>query len=362
MAVEKKILIISTVGLIYDGITSVILSYLQTMDLTGLDIYVASTIKCETSIRQKFEKIGCNVVELPSRRKETGKYFFSLVSFIRRNKIDVVHAHGNSGTMAIEMVAGWLGGSKKRIAHSHNTRCDQVKVDKLLRPIFNIFYTDALACGNAAGHWLFRDKPFTVLSNGRDLETFSFDAKMREEKRAELNLSSEIAIGHVGGFFEQKNHRFLLEIFREVLKIEPTAKLFLVGDGPLREQIELSAVELKKSIIFFGTTSDVPDYLQAMDGMLLPSLFEGVPLVMIEWQINGLPCVMSKTVTKECIFTDNCVSMSLEEGADAWAKTIIKMINSNNRCEASSEGVRQAKNHGFDINDSVKKLKYIYLT
>ena len=136
---NKKILIISTVGLIYDGITSVVVSYLKAMNREDLEIYVVGTINVKESIRKQIESLGCKVVDFPDRRNDTMRYFLQLSKFIRKNKIDIVHAHGNSGTLAIEMVAAWLGGCKKRIAHSHNTKCDQVKADKILRPIFNMF-------------------------------------------------------------------------------------------------------------------------------------------------------------------------------------------------------------------------------
>lgn len=358
---KTKVLIISTVGLIYDGITSVITSYLQAMDLSDLDVFVISTIKEEKSIVKKIEKMGCHIVKLPSRRTQTVSYFYKLTTFIKKNHIDIVHAHGNSATLSIEMFAAWIGGCKKRIAHSHNTKCNQVKADKILRPLFNILYTDAIACGEDAGRWLFGNRPFTVLPNGRDIRMFSFDENIREKKRAELNLNSEIAIGHVGGFFEQKNHRFLLEIFREILKKNPTAQFYLIGDGPLRPEIETSAMDLKDNLTFVGTTSQITDYLQAMDGMLLPSLYEGLPLVTIEWQINGLPCVLSNKVTKECAFMDNCVFMSLDENAEVWAREILMLVKQNERKKKSNQVVIEAKVHGFDIQDNALKLRAIYL-
>ena len=351
---------ISTVGLIYDGITSVILSYLQAMDLTELDIYVVATIKVEPSIKEKMEQLGCHVVDLPSRRGDTLKYFSSLVSLIRKNKIKVMHAHGNSGTLAIEMLAGWLGGCKKRIAHSHNTRCNQVKADKLLRPIFNLFYTDALACGDAAGKWLFGNKPFTVIKNGRNVKLFEFDLNMRKIMRSKYKIANEIAIGHVGGFFEQKNHRFLLKIYKAILEIEPTAKLFMIGDGPLKAEIEEEAKDISEHLIFVGTTDRVPDYLHAMDGMILPSLFEGLPLVAVEWQINGLPCIFADTITKECAFTDTVKFMSLDESAETWAVEIIKMAKANKRNESAAVAIQKVKLAGFDIKDSANILKRIY--
>lgn len=187
-----KVLIISTVGLKYEGITSVIVSSLKAMNRDNLDIYVAGTIEVHPSIRKELEKINCKVIDFPSRKVETVKYFFSLIRFIHKNRIDVVHAHGNSATLSIDLLAAWIGGCKKRIAHSHNTKCDQAKADKILHPLFDNLYTDALACGNNAGEWLFGHKPFDIITNGRDIETFKFNESIRLRIRKEFNLEGKL--------------------------------------------------------------------------------------------------------------------------------------------------------------------------
>lgn len=356
---KTKVVIVSTVGLVYDGITNVILSCLQAMDLYGLEVYVIGTIDVQPSIQKKIEDLGCHVIHFASRRTNAVKYFLELLSFIRKNKITVVHAHGNSGTLAIEMVAAWLGGCKKRIAHSHNTRCNQVKADKLLRPIFNLFYTDALACGEEAGKWLFKNREFRIVNNGRDINLYKFDQEKREKYRKVLNIKDEIAIGHVGGFFEQKNHIFLVDIYREIKKIEPNAKLYMIGDGPLKKQIEQICKDIK--VEFTGTVDNMSDYLNAMDGMILPSLFEGLPLVALEWQINGLPILMSDTITRECAISDNIKFYSLNNSTEDWAKTIISMTRSNNRILESENAERIAKEKGFDIYASAALLRKLYI-
>ena len=354
----KKVLIVSTVGLIYDGITSVITSYLQAMNLEGLDVYVAGTIDVKPSIRKQIEDCGCKVIEFPNRRTETVRYFFSLAWFIKKNSIQVIHAHGNSGTLAIEMLAAWIGGCRKRIAHSHNTKCDQVKADKILRPLFNLFYTDGLACGKAAGEWLFGKREFTILPNGRNIEQFKFNLNKRIVFREMLGINDEIAIGHVGGFVEQKNHKFLVEIFRNLRDIEPNVKLFMIGDGPLKKQIEKQCEGL--NVVFTGAIDNVSDYINAMDGMLLPSFFEGLPLVAIEWQINGLPCLLSNTITEECKISERVSYMSLVCTARLWAEVLLKMVKSNNR-EINSQGAYQAVERSkFNIKNSAKRLEQIY--
>ena len=357
----KRVLIISTVGLIYDGITSVIISYLKAMDRCGLDVYVAATIKTESEIRCSLQEMGCKIIDFPSRRTETISYLFALSKFIRKNGIQVVHAHGNSGTLAIEMMAAWLGGCKKRIVHSHNTKCDQVKADKLLRPVFNRLYTDALACGIEAGKWLYGNKPFIVLKNGRDINLYMYKPEIRKSMRKKYKLTNELVIGHVGGFFEQKNHIFLIKIFREILKEVPSAKLFLIGDGPLKNVIERSVTDISKNVIFVGTTNKISDYLQIFDGVILPSLFEGLPLVAIEWQINGLPCLFSDTITKECAVTDAVEYMSLKEKPSEWAREIESMICKHDRKKAAMDAIEKIRSAGFDINESCHILRDIYL-
>lgn len=356
----KKILIVSTVGLIYDGITSVITSYLQAMNLEGLDIYVAGTIEIKPNIRKQIEACGCKVVEFPNRRKEPWKYFLALARFIKKNHISVIHAHGNSATLAVEMVAGCLGGCKKRIANSHNTKCNQVKADKLLRPVFNVFFTDGLACGEAAGKWLFGNREFETLANGRDVEKYKFNAETRKNIRASLGIKNELAIGHVGGFVEQKNHRFLVEIYRELRKLDPDCRLFMIGDGPLQPEIKKLCDEL--NVTFTGAIDNIPEYLNAMDGMLLPSLFEGLPLVVVEWQINGLPCIVSDVVTQESGFTDLIKFESLKSSSMVWATDLLEKIKESERERDSADAIVEAREKGFDICESASRLREIYIS
>lgn len=360
---KKKIIIVSTVGLIYDGITSVVLSYLEAMDLKKFDIYVVSTIKSETLIKKNISNLGCHIVELPSRRTETQKYLLALIRYIRSNQIEVIHAHGNSATLAIEMLAGWLGGCKKRIAHSHNTQCEQMQADKLLRPLFYWLYTDAFACGEAAGKWMFGKKTFIILNNGRDLKKFSFDPQVRNQMRMKYGMSEELVFGHIGGFNPQKNHEFVLKVFREIIKFEPQAKCFLIGSGPLKEKTEIEVADLKNKVIFVGTTDDVPAYLDMMDGMILPSFFEGLPLVTIEWQISGIPCVLADTITSQCAVTSDVKFMSLDDSPQKWAKEII-IASKAKRCtrlESSLNGQEKVKQAGFDIFENAKLLEKAYL-
>lgn len=153
-----------------------------------------------------------------------------------------------------------------------------------------------------------------------------------------------------------------MEVFREILNINSNAKLFLIGDGPLKSKIESSVKDIKEDVIFTGVVDNVNDYLQALDGMLLPSLFEGLPLVTIEWQINGLPSLLSDKITNECKLTETVKFESLAREPKVWAEEILNMIDSNNREKNSLDSIKVIKEKGFDIQDNAKILRDIYLS
>lgn len=359
-----KVLLISTVGLKYDGITNVILSNLEAMDRSNLEFFVVDTIVSEKAIKEKFKSLGCKIIKLPDRREHPVSYFWKLLRFIRKNKIDVVHANGNSATLAIEMLAAKLSNCHNRIAHSHNTKADYAKLDKLLRPLFEATYTQAVACSNDAGKWLFKERPFTVIKNGRNLSKYQYNDQIRKVMRNELNLrDKELAIGHVGGFVRQKNHAFLLKVFKAILDRNDNVKLFLIGDGPLRQDIEQQANNLgiSRNVVFIGNVDNVNDYLQAMDVMVMPSLFEGLPLALLEWQLCGLPVVMSDQITSEAIISDKIKSLSLDNPLIKWVDNITKINTNADRKAHSIFAIRAAKAKGFDINESSKHLREVYL-
>lgn len=358
-----KLAVISTVGLQYNGIANIILSYLQAMDFKGLDVYVVGTIAVEEKIAKKLESYGCKIVYLESRKEKPLKYWNELRKFIKKEKIEVVHVHGNSATMTIDMSAAWLGGAKRRLAHSHNTTCEQKKADKLLRPFFYMLTTDRLACGEEAGKWLYRDRDFTIIKNGRDESLFKYDEKVRTQLRKNYSLEGKTVIGHVGGFLEQKNHAFLVEILRCISDKSDNVSFVLLGDGELKPQIERKVKDygLMEKTIFTGNVDNVSDWLQVMDGMLLPSLFEGLPLVSIEWQLAGLPSVLSDNIDKECAASDLVSFLSLEDKPEIWADEILRKIAENQRSISSENSIELLRGKGFLLSTNVNKLKEIYI-
>lgn len=356
-----RILIVSTVGLIVNGISGVITSYLEAMDMEGLEIHIASTMKYDDIVINKLKDINCKVYTFADRKQYTVKYIYELMRYIRRNKIDVIHIHGNSGTMAIELVAAWFGGCKNRIVHCHNTKCDYVKADKLMRPMFSILYTEALACGKEAGDWIYGRKKFEILPNGRNIDKYKYNEHIRKELRNKMDIKeNQLVFGHVGGFLEQKNHIFLVDIYREIIKKNPNAICCFVGTGELQSIIKEKCKDIQNNVVFLGVIDNVNDYLNVFDLMFLPSLFEGLPLVALEWQINGLPSILSDRITRECMIGHGIEFLSLEEPVNKWVDLAMKMIQNINRKENSIINQELISDTRYNIKNTANELKLLY--
>ena len=363
----RRVLVIPTGGLRREGITSSILNFMRSMDCDGLDVRVAAVYNNEPDVLGELRSLGCEVVETPDRRSETPGYARFLLSYMRRERIDLAHVHGSNSVMAIELRCAQLAGVRERIAHSHNTKSDDARRDKMLRPVFRGSWTRALACGVDAGRWLFEDRSFEVLHNGFTLGRYAFDAARRTEARSRLGLGGETAVGFVGNINYVKNQAFLIDVFGLLSRDVPGARLFIVGEGPDRAKIEGLVAErgLGDRVTITGRVPNVDEYLQALDLMMLPSLFEGLPSVVLEWQAAGLPCMVSDVVTRECAVTPLVRFLSLEDGAAAWAACARDALaaagGADTRLDASRRALPALREHGFDIDEASKRLKTIYL-
>jgi len=302
---------------------------------------------------------GAKVIEAPHRLRHPVKYIRYVSKLVREGDYDVVHAHGNSCTLAIDLLAAKLGGCRVRIAHSHNSQCRFTLLHRLLRPLFNRLYTHAMACGEEAGKWLFGDRPFTVCKNAIDAARFTFSEDDRRSARAELNLGDSFVLGSVGALTEIKNHAFLLEVLAQLHRRGHDCILVLVGDGPLRDSLLEKARELGVAdrMRLTGVRTDVPRLLSAMDAMLLPSRFEGFPTVALEWQSAGLPTLMSEAVTPDCVLTGAVRRLPLH--TDAWIDALLslKPADRPQACRTGREAVAAA---GYDLTQAAAQMQSDY--
>lgn len=357
-----KVLVISTVELEKNGITSVILNLMQSIDKKNLHFDVVAIKRPLPDVQKKLEALGCKIFILERSFHNILFYIGALSRIIKKERYDIVHAHGNSSTLFFEMISAYIGNCKIRIAHSHNTTCTSKFVNAVLKPLFKLAYTDGMACGQDAGSWMFGNNKFTVIKNGINVNAYSYDETKRIDIRKRYSIPENgIVIGHVGVFNNQKNHKFLFEIYSEIYKYNADIYLMLIGDGRLKRNFEndIQNEEYRHNVIFVGTTNNVNSYLCAMDAVAMPSLYEGLPLAVIEEQANGLSCILSENITKEVDKTGNVVFFSLND-KESWVNYITDVKINKNRQLTSSKAIEDIIKSGYSIEDEAQKLREYY--
>jgi glycosyltransferase involved in cell wall biosynthesis len=341
------------------GIIQVILNYKK--ELEDEDINMTYAINCikNSKIPDMLNSKKSSFIDLPNKKKNFLKYCIKLYKIMHSNKFDVVHVHGNSANMLIELGIAKLNGIPCRIAHSHNSTCKNPKLNRLLIPIFKKTYTKALACSEMAGEWLFGKNNFTVMNNAIDLNSFKFSKEIRYKYRKKLNVDENTKIiGHVGNINTQKNHEFLIRLFKLYNDENSNSLLILIGDGPLKQKVIdlVKKLQLQEKVIFLGIKNDVNNWMQAMDILVFPSLWEGFGMVLIEAQAAGLPVLASNVVPSIIKINDNVSFLDLNENTNEdWNKEILNLLNATR-----SRTIREDDFCDYDINKQGKKILEFY--
>lgn len=348
-----KLLLVNTVPLEANGISTFIINSAKVMAKEGINITISAPNMVDNQLKSTLKIYNISLVEIPNRMHNPINYYFKLKQIMQNNSYDVVHVNGNSTTMAIELLAAKYAGVKLRVAHSHNTTTEHPFINKLLRGIFESNVNGRLACNDAAGKWLFRNKDYTVVENGIFLNNYLFNIRVREKIRSKYKISDDdVIIGHVGMFNYQKNQQFLIKLLK---KLDFKYKLMLIGNGPTLDSIKQQARKMGiiDRIIFTGTINNVSDYLNAFDIFALPSHFEGQPFVVIEALASGLIEIASENVSKEIDLTNNIKFVKLED-ISKWKK-YIDHINVNNevRKETSLNNISLLRSKGYDTEKNV---------
>ena len=307
-----------------NGISSVIMNYARHLNRDKYNLTIIAGKNIDPDYRAECLKMNINIIELPHRLANTKGYYYGLYRALKKNNFDIFHVHGSSSTLAIDLAIAKIAGIRVRIAHSHNTTTNNMRLHKILTPLFNSLYTAGFACGVAAGKWMFGEKDFVVIPNGFDTKKFIFSNKIREKVRKNMNIENNIVLGHIGRFNRQKNHIFILKVFNELMKINSNYKLLLVGDGPDFEKFRdiVAKSKNKDNIILYGETDNPNEIYMAMDKFILPSLYEGLPIVLLEAQIAGLPIIASDVITEEVKLSNHFIFESLESSPKNWAYDI----------------------------------------
>lgn len=313
---------------------------------------------------RELEECGCRMIHIPPPAANYRRYLNTLRQLMRENKYRVVHAH-TMFSIGWAMLAARQCGVPIRIAHAHSALNNGKSVKKsiyeqLMRTLILHNATDLVACGNAAGIRLYGRKTYEkrgiCILNGIDVDRFSFSEEARNRIREELKLDDAFVIGHVGHLAPVKNQAFLIRLLPQIIERKPNAKLLLLGDGEDREKLKtmIRDAKLEDLVIMTGNVRNVPDYLSAMDVFAFPSIYEGMPLSIVEVQANGLPCVLSTGVPRDVFMTDLLRPLSLAL-PDEWVNAI---------CLAERGEVHrysaELKSLGMDTDSIMRKYAKIY--
>lgn len=313
---------------------------------------------CEAYAKEIAEK-GGRVFYIPTNLKGMVMFY----EFLRKNKeYRIIHSHRDAMSTFFLTIA-LVAGIPLRISHSHSAGAKGIAkriATRLLRPVLNYVATDRWACGQNAGEFLFGKLPFKIIPNGIDLNVYKYNYKVSLKKRAELGLPSDaLVVGHVGRFEYEKNHDFLLDIYKEIYNLNDNVRLLLIGSGSLKAHIQKRIIEENVSgVLFLEKRVDINELLMLMDIVVFPSHYEGFSMAMVEMQASGIPVLCSDSVPREINLTGLVHFKSLNDSAESWANELIKQHGVD---RLNSDTFRVLKNAGLDVHDSSQMVQNEYL-
>ena len=352
------------------GITQYALQNWKFIDKSKFQFDFATMSK-SLSFAEDLEREGCKIFYISCYAEENKEQFIKeFKKILLEGNYDVVHLHTKQWkSFCVEELAKEVN-IKRIIVHAHNTGIDAIDValrekeiglhNRMLNLLTEDIATDFWACSKRAADFVFADKidqkKIKIMCNAIDLERFKYKESVRMKLRDELNINNKFVIGHVGRFVYQKNHDFIIDVFSHVCKQNENAVLLLVGEGELEENIrqKVNKLQLSDKVIFMGWRKDVQDILQAMDVFVLPSKFEGLPIVAVEAQAVGLKCLCSDTITDEVKITKRLELLPLN--SEQWVKRILQ-------CDREDEYFdrRESLNlKQYDILNQIKLVEFEY--
>lgn len=318
------------------GVTSFLMNYNEFIDREQI-VFDYLIIDTEEDIGEKIEKFGGNIYYMPKLGlRNIVEYTKKINNFFKTHNYHIVHSHFYQVDFICAPYA-YKYGTKHYIAHGHSAKYGDYRIRAIRNCIMSLpvrfIASDFCACSEKAGDFLFgkrilarRNKKLTVIPNAIKYSKFWFNESMRDFIRKKYKIENSLVFGNVGSLKIPKNHSFMLKIFREIVNLHENSILLLVGDGPLREELEnqVKDLHIEGKVIFVGTTDEPWSYYNAFDCYLFPSLYEGFGLSLIEAEVNGLPCLCSESIPDEPFISKRAQKISLNEAPALWAETALK--------------------------------------
>lgn len=369
-----RVLVLDTV-MDRGGAETMMMNYLRHFDRSKVTYDFLVNRDYRAAYEDEIEALGGRIYRMcPMYPQYFGRYKREFRDFLKQHpEYQIIHSNLEERSYFPLRVAAEQG-IPVRIAHAHN-RPVGFNLKSIFREYFRMrlpkYVTHMFACGTEAGNWLFGEKNrgrVIQQRNAIDTSAYRYDSAVAKQVREEFGVNdpNTFVLGHVGRFFPQKNHAFLIDIFAEVHKQHPNSVLWLVGGGELNDELKnqikakVNELGLTDAVKFLGVRSDVNRLVQGMDSFVLPSLYEGLPVTMIEAQSSGLPCTISDRVPKQCDVTGNVQIIGLDDTPSQWAKKILDQYSVHDKSDRAS-GADIVTDAGFDIKTNVEWLQKFYV-
>lgn len=345
------------------GAETFLMKIYRNLDKTKYQMDFLVSEKEEGFYDSEIKTLGGNVFYVPPKSESFFKSFWGIKNLVKKEQYEYVLRTNENSLSTLDLLAAKLGGAKVLIQRSSNAGTAGGRVHKILHKLFKflpkIIPNVKLAPSSEAAIYTFGKKQYKngkvkILKNSIPFDKFEFKDSIRNNTRKDLGIETNFVVGHIGRFNEQKNHKFLIEIFSEIKKTKENAVLLLIGQGELEDKIkeQIKQMKLENSVKFLGIRTDIPDLLMSMDVFVFPSLYEGMPNTVIEAQATGLPCVISDKITKESNITGLVNFISLDENTEYWAEEILKR-----QLDRNTKVKNAFIDSGYRIEDSVRKFE-----
>lgn len=345
------------------GIENYVMNYYRHIDREKIQFDFITHTNLECSFKEEIISMGGRIYELPVFTLRSLPNILSIIDdfFLKhKDEYKIIHCHMANAACFYFWKAKKYG-IENCILHSHQSSAADKFIHRLRNyPLLCIgvyLSTCKVACSNLAGKFLFKGSEFKVIKNAIEYDRFSFDLEIRKKIREKYNIDEKLVVGHIGRFCAQKNQEFLVNVFADLCKKNKNSVLIMVGNGENREYIKhlVSITNISDKVIFVDTCNNVNEFYQAFDVFVLPSLYEGLPVVGVEAQASGLPCLFSDRISDEVLISRNSKMLSLNIGYQEWSKNILllDLVRQDNNS--------LIKSSGYNIYDELNVLESLYL-
>lgn len=351
------------------GVAKLLYDYYKNMDHNKVHFdFVIGNYYDNGIYEDYFREQGCKIYKIAKKTEDKETYLNQIEKIIKNGNYDVIHSHYGMYSFDVMQIAKKYD-IKKRIAHSHLAYEPTSTVQKLKSVVRKYVAkenaTDLFACGRDAGIYMWGKRAVEtgkvhIMKNAVDTSIFAFSKDKRIEKRKELGVEDKFVIGIVGRLSEQKNYPFLWKVYKKVLEKRNDTALVVVGRGTEEKEIKSLAKKMGiyDKINFLGIRDDVPELLNAMDLFVLPSRYEGLPVVLVENQSNGLMSFASDKITDEMAVTDLVNFLPIEDTEEQWVEEICNYKPSIENRESYRQ---QIIDNGYDIKSASLEMQNFYL-